>query len=59
MAFIWSVLVVVFLQRFEFVPPDAFVCKILLVLTATCAIVKTFFFMRIFKNISYLVTMIF
>jgi len=59
MTFIWSVLIVLFLQRFEYMQTDDFVCKLLLVLTATCSIIKTFFFMRIFKNISYLVTMIF
>jgi len=59
MTFIWSVIVVLFIQRFEFVNTDDFGCKLLLVITATCSIVKTFFFMRIFKGISYLVTMIF
>ena len=59
MSFIWSVLVTVFLQRFEFIATDAFICKLLLVIAATNAIIKTFFFMRIFKSISYLVTMIF
>jgi len=41
------------------VDTDDFVCKVLLCLTVTCSIVKTFFFLRIFKGISYLVTMIF
>jgi hypothetical protein len=59
MTFIWSVNVTLFIQRFEMVETDDFICKLLLVFTATCSIIKTFFFMRIFKNISYLVTMIF
>lgn len=59
MLFIWSVIITLFLQRFEMVATDDFICKLLLVCTATCSIVKTFFFMRIFKGISYLVTMIF
>jgi hypothetical protein len=59
MMFIWSVIITLFLQRFEMVNTDDFVCKLLLVFTATCSIIKTFFFMRIFKGISYLVTMIF
>lgn len=59
MTFIWSVIVTLFIQRFEMVATDDFICKLLLVFTATCSIIKTFFFMRIFKNISYLVTMIF
>jgi len=59
MSFIYSVIIVVVLQRFEYVATDDFVCKILLSVTATCSIIKTFFFLRIFKGISYLVTMIF
>ena len=49
MLFIWTVLVTVFIQRFEMVKTDDFVCKLLLCICATCSIVKTFLFMRIFK----------
>jgi len=59
MSFIWCVLATLFLQRFEFFNTDDLTCKLLLVITASTAIIKTFFFMRIFKELSYLVTMIF
>lgn len=59
MAFIWTVIATLFIQRFEMVTPQHLSCKLLLVVTASSSIVKTFFFMRIFKDLSYLVTMIF
>lgn len=59
MLFIWSVIIVLFLQRIELINPDTFICKFLLILTCGSSIIKTFLFLRIFSSISYLVTMLF
>lgn len=39
--------------------PSSIVCKILMILTISCSIVKTFLFLRVFGGLSYLVTMLF
>lgn len=47
------------LQNFGNNHPSDLICKILMILTITTSIIKTFFFLRVFSGLSYLVTMLF
>ena len=42
----------------QFYSPFAIQCKILMLIVIFTSIVKTFFFLRIFSNLSYIVTML-
>ena len=54
--FIWSGVASIVMQNIF--DPFSVICKFLMIVTIFCAIFKTFFFLRIFSNLSYIVTMI-
>lgn len=58
--FVYSGIINMVLQNFfaEDFHPSSLTCKILMILTITCSIFKTFFFLRVFGGLSYLVTML-
>ena len=59
MIFVYSGIVNMILQNFTAFKPSDLLCKILMLLTITTSIIKTFFFLRVFGGLSYLVTMLF
>jgi hypothetical protein len=54
--FIWTGVASIVLQNIY--DPFDVRCKLLMIVTIFCAIFKTFFFLRIFSSLSYIVTMI-
>ena len=57
--FVYSGMINMILQNFTEIHPRHIVCKILMLFTLTASIMKTFFFLRAFSSLSYLVTLIF
>lgn len=58
--FVYSGIINMVLQNFfaDQFHPSSLTCKVLMILTITCSIFKTFFFLRVFGGLSYLVTML-
>ena len=57
--FVYSGIINMILQNFTSFQPYDLLCKILMLFTITTSIIKTFFFLRVFGGLSYLVTMLF